>query len=234
MRDTTVRSTSRFPCRPGSAAAAPTRPPRWPRWRGCGVARRWARCAGDRGAHWRRRAVLSLRRHGARSGTRRGDLPARRSAAALVVIARPPFGVSTAEAYGWYDEDRAAGLREMRELQMLPVPWPSRAAQMINDLEPPVLRRHPGDRHDPGATQGGRGRGGGHVRQRLGGFWPVSQPRRRRACGPAVEPRWCSRSPHPHREPQRARASGPSDCPPAADPVDLTFCGRASGSRRGV
>jgi len=23
------------------------------------------------------------------------------------------------------------------------VPWPSRAAQMINDLEPPVVRRHP-------------------------------------------------------------------------------------------
>ncbi len=60
-----------------------------------------------------------------------------------VVIVRPPFGVSTAEAYTWYDEDRAAGLRENRELQLLPVPWPSRAAQMINDLEPPVLRRHP-------------------------------------------------------------------------------------------
>jgi 4-diphosphocytidyl-2-C-methyl-D-erythritol kinase len=60
-----------------------------------------------------------------------------------VVIVRPPFGVSTAEAYTWYDEDRAAGLREVRELQLLPVPWPSRAAQMINDLEPPVLRRHP-------------------------------------------------------------------------------------------
>jgi 4-diphosphocytidyl-2C-methyl-D-erythritol kinase len=51
--------------------------------------------------------------------------------------------VSTAEAYGWYDEDRAAGLREPRELQVLPVPWPSRAAQMVNDLEPPVVRRHP-------------------------------------------------------------------------------------------
>lgn len=59
-----------------------------------------------------------------------------------VVIVRPPFGVSTAEAYAWYDEDRAAGLRENRELQLLPVPWPSRAAQMINDLEPPVMRRH--------------------------------------------------------------------------------------------
>lgn len=60
-----------------------------------------------------------------------------------VVIVRPPFGVSTAEAYAWYDEDRVAGLREPRELQVLPVPWPTRAAQMINDLEPPVLRRHP-------------------------------------------------------------------------------------------
>ena len=60
----------------------------------------------------------------------------------FVVIVRPPFGVSTAEAYAWYDEDRAAGLRENREFQLLPVPWPTRAAQMINDLEPPVMRRH--------------------------------------------------------------------------------------------
>jgi 4-diphosphocytidyl-2-C-methyl-D-erythritol kinase len=60
-----------------------------------------------------------------------------------VVIVQPPYGVSTAEAYAWYDEDRAAGLREPREPQILPVPWPTRAAQMINDLEPPVVRRHP-------------------------------------------------------------------------------------------
>jgi 4-diphosphocytidyl-2-C-methyl-D-erythritol kinase len=60
-----------------------------------------------------------------------------------IVIVRPPFGVSTAEAYSWYDDDRSAGLKETRELQILPVPWPTRAAQMINDLEPPVLRRHP-------------------------------------------------------------------------------------------
>jgi 4-diphosphocytidyl-2-C-methyl-D-erythritol kinase len=61
-----------------------------------------------------------------------------------IVVVRPPFGVSTAEAYAWYDEDRAAGVREPRsELQILPVPWPTRAAQMINDLEPPVMRRHP-------------------------------------------------------------------------------------------
>lgn len=60
-----------------------------------------------------------------------------------VVIVRPALGVSTAEAYSWYDEDRTAGLKEPRELQVLPVPWPSRAAQMVNDLEPPVMRRHP-------------------------------------------------------------------------------------------
>jgi 4-diphosphocytidyl-2-C-methyl-D-erythritol kinase len=60
-----------------------------------------------------------------------------------VVLVRPAFGVSTGEAYSWYDEDRAAGLKEPRELQVLPVPWPSRAAQMVNDLEPPVVRRHP-------------------------------------------------------------------------------------------
>jgi len=60
-----------------------------------------------------------------------------------VVIVRPAFGVSTAEAYSWYDDDRAAGIKEPREIQVLPVPWPTRAAQMINDLEPPVVRRHP-------------------------------------------------------------------------------------------
>jgi 4-diphosphocytidyl-2-C-methyl-D-erythritol kinase len=60
-----------------------------------------------------------------------------------IVLVIPPFGVSTREAYGWYDEERAAGYPPARELQVLPVPWPSRAAQMINDLEPPIARRHP-------------------------------------------------------------------------------------------
>ena len=90
-----------------------------------------------------------------------------------VVIVQPPYGVSTAEAYAWYDEDRAAGLREPREPQMLPVPWPTRAAQMINDLEPPVVRRHP----EIGALktvlrEAGR-RGRGDVRQRLRRLWAV-------------------------------------------------------------
>jgi 4-diphosphocytidyl-2-C-methyl-D-erythritol kinase len=63
----------------------------------------------------------------------------------FVVLVIPPFGVSTGEAYGWYDEERAMGPHDQppREIQVLPVPWPSRAAQMINDLEVPVMRRHP-------------------------------------------------------------------------------------------
>ena len=63
--------------------------------------------------------------------------------------------MSTAEAYGWYDEDRASGQRdENREFQQLPVPWPSRAAQMINDLEPPVDPPPPGDRCAQGSAAG--------------------------------------------------------------------------------
>ena len=99
-----------------------------------------------------------------------------------VVIVRPPFGVSTAEAYGWYDEDRAAGQRdENREFQQLPVPWPSRAAQMINDLEPPVDSPAPGDQRPEGPVARGRGVRGRHVGQRLGGLRAVPQPRPGRA-----------------------------------------------------
>jgi 4-diphosphocytidyl-2-C-methyl-D-erythritol kinase len=60
-----------------------------------------------------------------------------------VVLVIPPFGVSTREAYAWYDEERSGGYREPREMQVLPVPWPSRAARMTNDLEAPTARRHP-------------------------------------------------------------------------------------------
>ena len=111
-----------------------------------------------------------------------------------VVIVQPPYGISTAEAYAWYDEDRAAGLREPREPQMLPVPWPTRAAQMINDLEPPVVRRHP----EIGAlkTVAARGRGGrgGDVRQRVGRLRPVSHPGGRR---PGAQAGHSSRAPAP-------------------------------------
>lgn len=60
-----------------------------------------------------------------------------------VVLLVPGFGVSTADAYGWYDADRDGDRGVVREPQHVPGPWPSRSAQMINDLEAPIARRHP-------------------------------------------------------------------------------------------
>ena len=61
-----------------------------------------------------------------------------------VVLLVPGFGVATVDAYGWYDSERdAARARIVREPQHVPGPWPSRAAQMINDLEGPIARHHP-------------------------------------------------------------------------------------------
>jgi 4-diphosphocytidyl-2-C-methyl-D-erythritol kinase len=58
-----------------------------------------------------------------------------------VVLARPRFGVSTADAYGWYDED----VRPRRLPPARPVPdhWPAWTRGLRNDLEPSVARRHP-------------------------------------------------------------------------------------------
>jgi 4-diphosphocytidyl-2-C-methyl-D-erythritol kinase len=61
-----------------------------------------------------------------------------------VVLLVPGFGVTTADAYGWYDAERElARGPSMREPQYVPGPWPSRAAQMVNDLEAPIARHHP-------------------------------------------------------------------------------------------
>jgi 4-diphosphocytidyl-2-C-methyl-D-erythritol kinase len=61
-----------------------------------------------------------------------------------IVLLVPGFGVSTADAYNWYDSERdlSRGV-SAREAQHVPGPWPSRAAQMINDLEAPIARHHP-------------------------------------------------------------------------------------------
>ena len=59
-----------------------------------------------------------------------------------VVLLIPGFGVSTSEAYGWYDAEPELS-RAPREPQYVPGPWPSRAAQMINDLEAPIAAHHP-------------------------------------------------------------------------------------------
>jgi 4-diphosphocytidyl-2-C-methyl-D-erythritol kinase len=61
-----------------------------------------------------------------------------------IVLLVPGFGVSTSEAYGWYDAERdLARGSSVREPQHVPGPWPSRSAQMINDLEVPIARHHP-------------------------------------------------------------------------------------------
>jgi 4-diphosphocytidyl-2-C-methyl-D-erythritol kinase len=61
-----------------------------------------------------------------------------------VVLLIPGFGVSTSEAYGWWDAERGLARGPfVPEPQYVPGPWPSRAAQMINDLEAPIARHHP-------------------------------------------------------------------------------------------
>jgi 4-diphosphocytidyl-2-C-methyl-D-erythritol kinase len=60
-----------------------------------------------------------------------------------IVLLVPGFGVSTSDAYNWYDAERDVARVSAREPQHVPGPWPSRAAQMINDLEAPIARHHP-------------------------------------------------------------------------------------------
>ena len=61
-----------------------------------------------------------------------------------VVLLVPGFGISSTDAYGWYDAERGLDRGALPpEPQHVPGPWPSRAAQMINDLEAPIARRHP-------------------------------------------------------------------------------------------
>jgi 4-diphosphocytidyl-2-C-methyl-D-erythritol kinase len=81
-------------------------------------------------------------------GLERGDLlfPLIDQPAAWVVLALPPFGVSTKEAFGWWDQTaggrtssrfRSAGspARRSRESVLLP--------ELQNDLEPAVAAQHP-------------------------------------------------------------------------------------------
>lgn len=62
-----------------------------------------------------------------------------------LVVAKPAFGVSTAEAYRWYDEDGPE--RTPRARRRALDGWPAWAVDLRNDLEMPVVRRHPRIRH---------------------------------------------------------------------------------------
>ena len=54
-----------------------------------------------------------------------------------IVLVRPDAGVSTAEAYGWFDADTGGAAIATAASEVL---WPG---PLVNDLEPPVVRRRP-------------------------------------------------------------------------------------------
>lgn len=59
-----------------------------------------------------------------------------------VVILRPGFGVSTADAYQWHDDETRRVVKEPAPRQ-IPPGWPAWSATLRNDLESPVVRHHP-------------------------------------------------------------------------------------------
>ena len=59
-----------------------------------------------------------------------------------VVLVRPQFGISTVEAYGWYDNEPRRRRRESPG-RPLPESWPAWALNLRNDLEPAVTAHHP-------------------------------------------------------------------------------------------
>jgi 4-diphosphocytidyl-2-C-methyl-D-erythritol kinase len=76
-------------------------------------------------------------------GTGRGDdvSPLTEPPPSSVVLVMPPFGVSTPDAYRWFDLD--GPVRRPRSRRTALTSWPAWAAELRNDLEPPVVRRHP-------------------------------------------------------------------------------------------
>ena len=62
-----------------------------------------------------------------------------------VVIVKPSFGVATAEAYQWLDDDRARNLSDpLERAREFETGWPTGGITIRNDLQAPVARRHPG------------------------------------------------------------------------------------------
>jgi len=60
-----------------------------------------------------------------------------------VVLGLPGFGVSTADAYGWLDRDRAGAGRTRVANAPSIAAWPGRQLIVDNELEAPVVARHP-------------------------------------------------------------------------------------------
>ena len=131
----------------------------------------------------------------------------------FVVIVRPPFGVSTAEAYGWYDEDRAAGSRENARVPA--------AAGAVADARGADDQRSraaghppaPGDRRAEGSCCARRGRSRRRCRAAARPFSACSAAGRRPS-GPLNRCPVTAQRPIVTRtlEPRRARAAGASRC----------------------
>jgi 4-diphosphocytidyl-2-C-methyl-D-erythritol kinase len=84
---------------------------------------------------------------GAALGLERGDLlfPLIDDPPAWVVLVLPGFGVSTKDAFGWFDADRARGLEPGvgRPPKRLALHGSISLPELVNDLEAPVVARHP-------------------------------------------------------------------------------------------
>ena len=61
-----------------------------------------------------------------------------------VVVITPAFGVATADAYQWLDEDRARDVPAPGSaVSTVDLGWPTGPTALVNDLEAPVARRQP-------------------------------------------------------------------------------------------
>jgi 4-diphosphocytidyl-2-C-methyl-D-erythritol kinase len=63
-----------------------------------------------------------------------------------LVVIKPSIGISTVEAYRWFDEDagRRPASASLVEADGVDMDWPTGPVELRNDLQPAVCRRHPG------------------------------------------------------------------------------------------
>jgi len=109
-------------------------------WEGRRSRRDLARIGGALGAD-----VPFFLQGGTALGAGRGDeiYPVDDAARLGVVIIKPSFGVATADAYRWLDEDRAAGVADAPAVSRdVDLGWAAGPIALVNDLQGPVARRH--------------------------------------------------------------------------------------------
>jgi 4-diphosphocytidyl-2-C-methyl-D-erythritol kinase len=60
-----------------------------------------------------------------------------------IIVVKPSFGVATADAYRWLDDDRETRPDDVPRSSGLDLGWPSGPIDVVNDLEGPVAKRLP-------------------------------------------------------------------------------------------